>query len=92
MVDKRFAKLLRRVYLKHQLAGRFIPSKCLVVAGAPRSGTTWLAEIANGFPGTCTLFEPLHPTKVPEAGNLNLGWRPHISPGEQNVESRFHNR
>ena len=35
------------------------PSDALVIAGAPRSGTTWLLEVLEGLPGYKALNEPL---------------------------------
>ena len=55
--------------MKHQLystafraLGRLAPSdpaNAMVVAGAPRSGTTWMLEVLEGLPGYKALNEPL---------------------------------
>lgn len=44
----------------------------LVVAGSPRSGTTWLAELICQLPGTAMLFEPLQHDQVPAARDAGL--------------------
>lgn len=39
----------------------------IIIAGVPRSGTTWLTEILSSLPGYTTIFEPLHPVWFPES-------------------------
>jgi len=46
----------------------------LVIAGSPRSGTTWLAELLNRIPRSAILFEPEHVQQVPEAREAGLSW------------------
>lgn len=56
---------------------RFITSRCyldragdasntVIVAGSPRSGTTWIAEIINARNEYRMMFEPFHPARVPQ--------------------------
>lgn len=52
----------------------------IVMAGSPRSGTTWLSEILHAIPRSCILHEPLRPGAIPEAEALRLGWSPYIAP------------
>jgi hypothetical protein len=46
----------------------------LVIAGSPRSGTTWLAELLNQIPRSAILFEPEHVQQVPQARAAGLTW------------------
>jgi hypothetical protein len=46
----------------------------LVVAGSPRSGTTWLAEVLSSLPRSAILFEPEHVLQVPDARRAGLDW------------------
>jgi len=41
------------------------PARTLFLAGSPRSGTTWLAEIINHRNRYRTIFEPFRPARVP---------------------------
>ena len=54
----------------------------LVVAGSPRSGTTWLAEVLASLPRSAILFEPEHVLQVPEARRSGLDWHVMKMPGE----------
>lgn len=55
----------------------------IVVNGAPRSGTTWLADIAVALTGWPLMQEPSHPPRVPEMVD-GVGWdgRPFREPDE----------
>ena len=53
----------------------------LVIAGSPRSGTTWLAEMLGTMPGSAILFEPLHPDRVADVRAAGMGWRTYRAPG-----------
>jgi len=55
-------------------------SETLVVAGGPRCGTTWLAELVAGVPGAALLFEPLHVGNVPDAKAAGFKWRTFLEP------------
>ncbi len=59
----------------------FDSSDALLIFGAPRSGSTWLAEIVSSLPGYCQVFEPLYPVYVKEAGvagvKINMYLGPH---------------
>jgi len=54
----------------------------LVIAGSPRSGTTWLAELLNRIPRSAILFEPEHIQQVPEARKAGLTWHTIKEPDE----------
>lgn len=58
-------------------------SETLVVAGSPRSGTTWLAEVLSTLPRSAILFEPEHMLQVPQARAAGLDWHVMKSPGEE---------
>ena len=67
----------------------------LAVAGTPRSGTTWLAQILSEIPGSAVLFEPIQPTHVPGSSRAGFSWRTHVPPdaawpeGEQYLRRVF---
>jgi hypothetical protein len=70
-------------------AGQPEVSDTIIVAGAPRSGTTWLAELLRELPRYKFLNEPLFLRNYPAAREAGFGWRTHFSPEEENkkVES-----
>jgi len=41
-------------------------SRCLMLAGTARTGTTWLAELIGSNQPTRIMFEPFHPAQVPD--------------------------
>ena len=47
-------------------------AETLVIAGFPRSGTTWLAELIASIPGHAELFEPLDHRLIPAAKKAGL--------------------
>jgi hypothetical protein len=57
-------------------------AETLVVAGSPRSGTTWLAEVLSTLPRSAILFEPQHMLQVPQARAAGLDWHVMKSPGD----------
>jgi len=56
----------------------------ILIFGAPRSGTTWLMEILSCIPRYKTVFEPLHRYWYPQVSNLNIPYRPYLSPSQEN--------
>ena len=54
----------------------------VVLVGAARSGTTWLAEILRTLPGYKYLNEPLHQKRNPGAARAGLDWRPFLDPND----------
>ncbi len=57
------------------LDGRFDPADNFVFTSSPRSGSTLLGAVLNAIPSSCSLFEPLHLTNVPEAESAGFTWR-----------------
>lgn len=71
--------LLLRAFAK----GHYDLRDTLVVAGGPRSGTTWLAElVCAAVPRSAMLFEPLHVGNVPAAAVAGFQWRTYLEPGD----------
>jgi hypothetical protein len=61
----------------------------IVVAGSPRSGTTWLSEIIRELSGYKLLDEPLSKTSSILVQHIkDLDWRPYVSENEQAEEIR----
>jgi hypothetical protein len=52
----------------------------IVIAGTPRSGTTWLMEILGVIPGYICLFEPLNPIYFPESIEVGFKSRKYLPP------------
>ena len=49
--------------------------KTIIIAGSGRSGATWLQDRIAEANGLRTIFEPLHPVGVPEAGKFSFNYR-----------------
>jgi hypothetical protein len=64
----------------------------IIVAGAPRSGTTWLAELLRELPGYKFINEPLRLSTNPEAKHAGFGWRTRVPPDESRPELEQHLR
>jgi hypothetical protein len=60
------------------------PSRSILVAGAARSGTTWLGDLISSRIACRILFEPFHPHLVPEYRNFN--YFQYMRPGAQNPQ------
>ncbi len=60
----------------------------LLIAGSPRSGTTFLAELLNQIPRSAILFEPEHVQHVPQAKQAGLTWHTIKDPHEHWPEGR----
>ena len=76
------SRLYRRLY-KDNAPGL---SRCLMLAGTGRSGTTWLAELIGLQRPTRIMFEPFRPSLVPEyAGFRNFLY---MKPEEHNAALR----
>ncbi len=58
----------------------------LVVAGSPRSGTTWLSELLATLPGAAVLFEPLQSNQVESARRLGFHRGTYLEPGQDAPE------
>jgi hypothetical protein len=86
-------QLLEATY--QQARGRPEPGDAIVVAGAARSGTTWLMELVATLPGARLIFEPMNPGRVPEFSELSgrsfqtpYLWSPYLRAGSQYPEWR----
>ncbi len=62
------------VLIRITRASEYDIDRSLVIAGFPRSGTTWLAEVVATLPGTAVLFEPLDYRTIPAARQAGLSW------------------
>ena len=54
----------------------------IIVAGSPRSGTTWLAEVLSSTYEYAMIFEPLHPVRFPEAARSGFYARTYLPAGK----------
>jgi hypothetical protein len=46
-------------------------SRCILLAGTARSGTTWMADLISSQIRARVMFEPFHSQKIPEISNIN---------------------
>jgi len=60
------------------------PDRAVFLAGAGRSGTTWLANLVNYDNRYRYLFEPLHPTYIGAVRHFNL--YQYLRPGDRRAE------
>jgi len=63
-------------------------SKVLIIAGSPRSGTTWLGDLISNIPKSIVLFEPLHLDKYPRAKEYEFEWRTYINSNSDNPKAK----
>jgi len=83
------AKILKDVAFRAAAyAGECKIENTIVVAGAPRSGTTWLAELLRELPKYKFLNEPLFLRNNPVAREAGFEWRTHLSPEEENATAQ----
>lgn len=54
----------------------------IILAGSPRSGTSWLMEILQVIPGYTSLFEPLNPLYLPKSFDVGFRSRTYLPPRE----------
>lgn len=73
---------LRTLAIKLCLSGRFDEDKVYILTSSPRSGSTLLGQVLNSMPGSCVLFEPLHPEKVPAARAAHFSDSNYVDPGD----------
>ena len=86
-------RALGPILLKATASRSYELSRTLVIAGSPRSGTTWLAELLNEIPRSAILFEPEHLQHVAEARDAGLTWHTIKEPEEAWAEGeRFFGR
>jgi len=60
----------------------------ILIAGSPRSGTTWLMDILRTIPGYTNLFEPLNPIWCPESFDVGFRSRTYLSQDKQWPEGK----
>ena len=70
------------VLIRATRSSQYDIGKTLVIAGFPRSGTTWLAELIATMPRTAVLFEPLDHRLIPAARRAGLSWENFREPDE----------
>jgi len=61
----------------------------IVVAGAPRSGTTWLAEVLRALPSYKFVNEPLLLSNYEAAQKAGFAWRTHLAPNENAPQAKY---
>lgn len=61
--------------------------RALVLAGTPRSGTTWLAETLKTIPGAEVLMEPFDPGRHPEVEQYGVHMNTYIAPNTDAPET-----
>jgi hypothetical protein len=86
MIKRKYKKIQNIVtsfLLSHLLVNRFDEEKVFILTSSPRSGSTLLGQILDEIPESCSLFEPLQLTHVPEAEKAGFSWRTYVSPKSQ---------
>lgn len=58
---------------------RFDARETILLAGSPRSGTTWVGQMVGAAPEFCLVNEPFHP-KMPEVRRAGFSWRTYVDP------------
>jgi hypothetical protein len=71
---------------------KFNISDTILIAGSPRSGTTWLLEILAATPGYTSLFEPLNHEWFPGITNIGFKSRTYLPYYANWVEGKNHMR
>lgn len=71
----------------NRVGQRFQVDDALTIAGVPRGGTTWLAELIGSAPGTTTLWEPLRLGAIKNTSDLGFAWRQHVPEDAQWTEA-----
>ena len=70
----------------------------IVIAGTPRSGTTWLMEVLTAIPGYTYLYEPINPIWFPKIRGVGFKSRTYLPPntdwpeGKEYLEKTFTGR
>lgn len=72
--------------LANHVAVRSKVEDTILLAGSPRSGTTWISEILAQLDGYRFMNEPLLIHNNPSVTNHGFGWRTCLSPGEEHPE------
>ena len=61
-----------------------VSRKPIIISGAPRSGTTWLAELFCQDTEGLMYWEPFHLRNQKDLQKMGFTWRPVIKPGDNN--------
>ena len=57
----------------------------IIIAGCPRSGTTWISDVFSSSKGVTKINEPLN-YKNNAIKNLGISWRTYLPPEEENPD------
>lgn len=60
----------------------------IVIAGTPRSGTTWLMEVFAAIPGYTYLYEPINPIWFPKIRGVGFQSRTYLPPDTDWLEGK----
>ena len=77
---------------------KFNINDTIVIAGTPRSGTTWLMEVLSAIPGYTYLYEPINPIWFPKIRGVGFQSRTYLPPdidwpeGKEYLEKTFTGR
>jgi hypothetical protein len=86
IVDKMISQAKRTAFRAAGHQSTCAIEDTVVIAGSPRSGTTWLLELLRTLPGYKALNEPL---MYQDARNGHgFSWRTYLEPGEEADEQR----
>lgn len=78
MKAKHYKKIIRpldNLMFSHK---KFRMEDTVLIAGSPRSGTSWFMEVLGNIPNYVYLFEPLNPKFFHEAGRLKFHSRVYV--------------
>lgn len=73
-----------KIFLKN-LSKSYNTEDVLIIAGSPRSGTTWISDVFSIPRGISKINEPLNFKKT-EIKDLGITWRTHITPDDRRPE------
>ncbi|MBN1589448.1 MAG: sulfotransferase [Pirellulales bacterium] len=62
------------------------PDHTILTTSTPRSGSTWLMNLIETLPGSCPIFEPLHPGYRPQMEKIDDQYYPRLLPDEDAAE------
>ena len=82
---KKIAYYLDKIIFKNK---KFNMNDTILIAGSPRSGTSWLMEVLGNIPEYTFLFEPLNPKFFPQSIKLGSASRVYLPSDADWVEGR----
>lgn len=80
LVKIEIQKIIDNFDIKIATAKHFTISDTILIAGSPRSGTTWLMELLERIPSYRHIFEPLNPNEFPESLQKGFQSRTYLPP------------